>query len=80
MDEQNRKKLARQQAEAFVNRYANLIVLIVAFLGFTLLYMYYNGYKEEVSVVIGLLALAFIGVCGYYFFKIMLSPISRFMD
>jgi hypothetical protein len=73
MLERPQKKSAEQQAlEDRVGNWALVIIILLSPIGF---HLHYAGYN-----VVGALAWVFIliVVCG--FFKIMLSPISRFMD
>ncbi len=73
MTEQEKQEVAEQQA--LKERIENWLVVIFILLSPIGLYLHYAGYN-----VVGVLAWVFIVIIVYGFFKIMLSPISRFMD
>jgi hypothetical protein len=67
------KKSAEQQAlEERIGNWVVLMLILLTPIGF---YLHYAGYN-----VVGVLVWVFILIIVYGFFKIMLSPISRFKD
>ncbi len=70
--QKNNESAERQALEERIGNWLVVIIILLSPIGF---HLHYAGYN-----VVGVIAWAFILMIVYGFFKIMLSPISRFID